>query len=61
MDDKADATLITLFLNAVMEIVRMSDERDAVTGMASLVSYMNIRCFNMPPPTGFPMAAVSQN
>jgi hypothetical protein len=44
------ATLITLFLNAVLEIVRMSDERDAVTGMASLARYLPLPCL-LPPPS----------
>ncbi|ETN45854.1 uncharacterized protein HMPREF1541_00035 [Cyphellophora europaea CBS 101466] len=34
------ATLITLFLNAVMEVVKMGDERDSAAGIANLSGYL---------------------
>lgn len=41
------ATLITLFLNAVMQVVKMGGDRDALAGIADLADYL-------PPPPLFP-------
>lgn len=48
------ATLITLFLNAIMEIVKMGDERDSAAGMADLSGYLPFPQLSPPPSNNDP-------